>query len=87
MHMRAYTSQASTIESTFKLHLGTIFSLDYNLGRLKMTIKTLFYKTHKQCFGSFQKVAGYFKRARFFYLPHDSLEISVILVPVATTEF
>lgn len=54
-----YRAPASTIHRTFKLHLGTIFSMDYNLGRLKMTIKTLFFsKPTNTALGLSRKLLG-----------------------------
>ena len=36
-------SDSPTTQSTFKLHLGAILSKDYNLCRLKMTVKMLIF--------------------------------------------
>jgi hypothetical protein len=76
MHMCTHTTfikeitDNSTTEHTFKLHLGAIFSEDYNLGRSKMTIKSLiFFKPTKITLGLYCKLSGATKDSSFLSLP------------------
>ena len=78
-------SDSPTTQSTFKLHLGEILSKDYNLCRLKMTVKMLIFLNPQIVLWVFIVSWQVLQRAHLSSLSLDSLEIPVPLVPVATT--